>query len=133
MLSPRAWSIPILEMEAPSVKTPRTAFGNPWREGYPFVHAYLGRRGRPPMLILPPGHAQQLGARRGLSQREKWMVRGVLALVAVLAIVLAVSLLTRGQSSRHGCIYVTIPAATGAQQVNECGATARSTCLSASA
>ena len=60
------------------------------------------------------------------------MVRGVLALVAVLAIVLAVSLLTRGQSSRHGCIYVTIPAATGAQQVNECGATARSTCLSAS-
>jgi len=61
-----------------------------------------------PVLILPPGHAQQLGARRALS------------------------LLASGKSSSHGCIYVTIPAATGAQQVSECGATARSTCLSVS-
>ena len=60
------------------------------------------------------------------------MVRGVLGVVAALAVALVVSLLVGGQSSSRGCIYVTIPAATGAQQVNECGATARSTCLSAS-
>src|SRR5436309_11300179 len=84
------------------------------------------------MLILPPGHAQQLGVRRGLSQREKWMVRGVLGVVAVFAIVLVVSLITAGHSSRHGCIYVTIPAATGAEEVYQCGQTARSTCRSVS-
>jgi hypothetical protein len=60
------------------------------------------------------------------------MLRGVLGVVAALAIVLVVSFLISGKSSGHGCIYVTIPAATGAQQVNECGATARSTCLSVS-
>jgi hypothetical protein len=60
------------------------------------------------------------------------MLRGVLGVVAALAVVLVVSLLVNGQSSSHGCIYVTIPAATGAQQVSECGATARSTCLSTS-
>jgi hypothetical protein len=58
------------------------------------------------------------------------MVRGVLGVVAALAVVLVVSFLVAGQSSHRGCIYVTIPAATGAQQVNECGAAARSTCLS---
>jgi hypothetical protein len=84
------------------------------------------------VLILPPGHAQQLGARRTLSRRERWMIRGVLGIVAAIAVALGVSLLVVGQSSSHGCIYVTIPAATGAQQVNECGATARSTCLSVS-
>jgi hypothetical protein len=59
-------------------------------------------------------------------------MRGVLGVVAALAVVLVVSLLVSGKSSSHGCIYVTIPAATGAQQVNQCGATARSTCLSTS-
>ena len=58
------------------------------------------------------------------------MVRGVLGVVALLALVLAVSLITTGHSSRHGCIYVTIAAATGAEQLNQCGPTARATCLS---
>jgi hypothetical protein len=60
------------------------------------------------------------------------MVRGVLGVVTALAVVLAVSLIATGHSSRHGCIYVTIPAATGAEEINQCGQTARSTCLSAS-
>jgi hypothetical protein len=85
------------------------------------------------VLILPPGHAQQLGARRALSRRERYLVRGVLVIVGAIVAVLVVSLLIGGKSSRHGCIYVTIPAATGAQQVNECGAIARYTCLSVGA
>ena len=60
------------------------------------------------------------------------MVRGVLGVVAALAVVLVVSLLAAGHSSRHGCIYVTIPAATGAEEVYQCGQTARSTCRSVS-
>lgn len=59
------------------------------------------------------------------------MVRGVLALVGVAALVLVISLVAAGPSSSHGCIYVTIPAATGAQEINQCGRAARETCASA--
>ena len=58
------------------------------------------------------------------------MLGGVLATVAVVAIVLAISIGTAGKSSAHGCIYATIPGAVGAQQVNQCGAEARGTCQS---
>lgn len=83
------------------------------------------------MLIIPPGHAQSVRAGAALSGREKRMIGGVLAAVALLAVALAISLLSAGPSSSNGCIYVTIPAATGAQQINQCGAQARSTCQSA--
>jgi hypothetical protein len=79
----------------------------------------------------PPGLAQEVAARRGLSRREKWLVRGVIAGVAVLAVVLAVALGTAGTSSAHGCIHATIPGPVGAQEVDQCGAQARVTCQSA--
>ena len=63
-----------------------------------------------------------------LSRRERWMVGGVIGTLAALAVALVVSLVSPGPSSGHGCIYATIPGAVGAQQVHECGATARSTC-----
>ena len=56
------------------------------------------------------------------------MVGGVVGVVAALAVALVISLVTPGPSSGHGCIYATIPGAVGAQQVHECGATARATC-----
>jgi hypothetical protein len=59
------------------------------------------------------------------------MIGTVLVAVAVLTFVLLISLVTAGPSSAKGCIYVTVPAATGAQQINQCGAEARSTCESA--
>ena len=54
----------------------------------------------------------------------------VLALVAALGVAVVIALSTAGRSSASGCIHVTIPAATGAQEINECGATARYTCAS---
>lgn len=80
------------------------------------------------MLILPPGHAQTVRARRQLSLREKWIVSGVLAAVAVIAVVIVVSFAASSKSSSHGCIYATIPGAVGAGQISQCGAQARSTC-----
>jgi hypothetical protein len=80
------------------------------------------------VLILPPGHADAIAARRRLSTRERWMVSGVLAAVVVLALVLVISFSSGGPSSKSGCIYATIPADTGAQQINQCGAQARDTC-----
>jgi hypothetical protein len=83
------------------------------------------------VLIIPPGHAETLRARSRLSKREIWMLGGVLGTIAVLAVVLVISFASSGPSSKSGCIYATIPAATGAQQVHECGAAARSTCATA--
>jgi hypothetical protein len=83
------------------------------------------------VLILPPGHAEAVRARRPLGTREKRLIAALLAAVAALAIVLLVSLGASGSSSRNGCIYATIPAATGAQQISQCGTAARNTCATA--
>jgi hypothetical protein len=61
------------------------------------------------------------------------MVGGVLGVVAALAVVLVISFVSAGPSSGHGCIYATIPGAVGAEQVHDCGATARATCRSVNA
>jgi ABC-type Co2+ transport system permease subunit len=76
------------------------------------------------VLIMP---SDRIPAYR-LSRREKWMLGGVLGVVAALAVVLVISFVSSGPSSGHGCIYATIPGAVGAEQVHECGATARHTC-----
>lgn len=59
------------------------------------------------------------------------MIGGVLGIVAALVLVVVISLATAGPSSSHGCIYVTIPADTGAQEIRQCGTQARSTCATA--
>jgi hypothetical protein len=56
------------------------------------------------------------------------MIRGVIAAVAVLAVVLAVALGTAGTNSAHGCIRATIPGPVGAEEIDQCGAQARATC-----
>ena len=80
----------------------------------------------PAMLIMPSEH----GPVYRPSRREKWMVGGVLGVVAALAVVLVISFVSSGPSSGHGCIYANIPGAVGAEQVHECGDTARATCRS---
>jgi hypothetical protein len=81
-------------------------------------------------VVLPPGHAHAIRSRHVLSQREKWMIGGVLATVAAVVIALIISLSTAGKTSANGCIYATIPGPVGAAQVNECGGAAQSTCAS---
>jgi uncharacterized protein YcfJ len=80
------------------------------------------------VLILPPGHGHAISARRTLTIREKWMIRGVLAVVVAVGIALVISFATAGNSSGHGCIYATIAGDVGAQEIHECGKTARQTC-----
>ena len=56
------------------------------------------------------------------------MIRGALIVVALIAVVIALSLAAGGKSAAHGCIYATIPGDVGAQEVSQCGAGARETC-----
>jgi hypothetical protein len=84
-------------------------------------------------VVLPLGHSKSIGATRALSSRERWMIGTVLGALAALAVVLAVAIGSAGKSSAHGCIYTTIAGPVGAQEISQCGAEARSTCLAASA
>ena len=56
------------------------------------------------------------------------MLRGVLGTVAVVLIAVAIAITTSGQKSGNGCVHVTYAGVIGAQQVNECGASARILC-----
>jgi hypothetical protein len=82
------------------------------------------------MLILPPGHSRTEAAARRLSARERWMVRGVLGAVVVVALVVVISLATAGPTSSRGCIHATIPGPVGAEEIDQCGVQARDTCAS---
>jgi hypothetical protein len=79
-------------------------------------------------MVLPPGHAQVIAGPRRLTTREKRLIAGVLAVVAAIVIVLAISIGTAGSASGHGCIHATIPGAVGAQEIDQCGVQARATC-----
>jgi hypothetical protein len=85
------------------------------------------------VLILPPGHAESIRVSRRLSRREKRLLAVVVTALAVLVAMVVIAVSSGGQSSARGCIYVTIPAPTGAQEISQCGAAARSTCATAGA
>jgi hypothetical protein len=82
-------------------------------------------------MIMPPGHAEAVRARRSVTRRERRLIGGAIGVVIALVAALAISLSTTGPTSGGGCIYLTIAAATGAQQIHQCGPTARATCGSA--
>lgn len=76
------------------------------------------------MLILPPGHAQQLRA----PIRARWMqlLGGVVTLAVVVVAVIAIT--TKGHSSGNGCVDVVIPYSVGGQELYKCGAAAKALC-----
>lgn len=85
------------------------------------------------MMILPPGHAEAIRQPGSIRGREKAMIGGVLALVAVLAVAVVISLGSTERQSGHGCISVGLAYATGGDKLYRCGATARTMCAGANA
>ena len=79
-------------------------------------------------MVLPPGHAQTIAAPRRLTQRERRLIVAVLGIVAALVAALVISIATTGSASGRGCIHTTIPGTVGAQEIDQCGAQARTTC-----
>ena len=83
-------------------------------------------------LMSIPGLAVLYG---GVMQK-RWSINSMMltfvAFCVVLIVAIVISLVAAGKTSSRGCIYVTIPAATGAEQINQCGDAARATCLSTS-
>lgn len=81
-------------------------------------------------MILPSGHAETLNRGRSLRARERWMIGGVLGVLAALAVVLVISIATAGRKSGHGCVSVGLAYSTGGAQVYRCGDAARQLCRS---
>jgi hypothetical protein len=80
------------------------------------------------MLILPPGHAEEIQRRRAFSGRERWMIRGVVGVLAVGVVALVISFVTVGKKTSHGCVSVSLAYSTGGSQIYRCGAGARALC-----
>jgi hypothetical protein len=71
------------------------------------------------------GHAQR--QRQPLTRQQRWAVLLVAAAIAVgAAVVIATA--GSGPISANGCVNVTVPSATGAITLHQCGADARSWC-----
>jgi len=82
-------------------------------------------------VIIPSGYWQQVSRPRRVSRRERWLIGGVLALVAVFAVVIAISLTSLQKTSRDGCIDVSAATVIGGSELYRCGATARGLCTGA--
>ncbi|MHB8690704.1 MAG: hypothetical protein ACYDHH_05615 [Solirubrobacteraceae bacterium] len=84
------------------------------------------------MLIMPPGHAREVAARRPFTRRDRrFLVIGSTVVVAlVLAVIVAIG--SSSPKSGRGCVYVTITSSTGALTIQGCGARARTICAEAS-
>jgi hypothetical protein len=80
------------------------------------------------VLILPPGHHQDVTSHRRLGLRERWLVGVIGAAVAALVIVTLVATASSGPKVGRGCIYLTVASSLGGQQIKGCGADARSIC-----
>ncbi len=85
------------------------------------------------MLILPPGQAEPIVAGHRLSVREKRLIGAVTFALAALAVVLVIALVSGGRASANGCVNATIAGPVGAEEISQCGATARATCATARA
>ena len=57
------------------------------------------------MLILPPGHAQQIRA----PLRARWMQVLGAVVTAAIVVVAVIAITTKGHSSGNGCVDVVIP------------------------
>jgi hypothetical protein len=81
------------------------------------------------VLILPPGHAEQVRAPLRVGVRERWMLWIGGALTVALAAIAVIAITTSGRSSRNGCVSVTISYSLGGQEIYKCGQAARSFCV----
>jgi hypothetical protein len=81
-------------------------------------------------MPLPPGYEQARGSRR-VSRRERWLIAGVLAASALIAVIVVVSFTSHQRKSQNGCIDVSAATVIGGSELYRCGATARGLCTSA--
>lgn len=83
-------------------------------------------------MPLTPDHQRQTVPLRRLSVRERWLVRIMAGVTALIAVAVVIAIATSGPSSANGCVHAIFPGPVGAEQVNQCGSQARSLCATLS-
>src|ERR1700761_7267957 len=78
-------------------------------------------------MPLPLGHNQSTRPAR-VSGRERWLIAGVLAASAVIAVVILISFTSHQKQSRNGCIDVSAATVIGGSELYKCGQAARDLC-----
>ena len=81
-------------------------------------------------MPLPIGHGQQTAPSR-VTRRERWLIGGVLAACAAIAVVVAISFTSHQRTSQHGCIDVSAATVIGGSELYRCGQAARGLCTAA--
>jgi hypothetical protein len=85
------------------------------------------------MLVLPPGHAEELQRPRyHLNLRERWIIGSLLVILAALVVALVVSISTSEHKTAGGCVDVKFPTTIGGAEIYKCGQQARVLCSSVS-
>jgi hypothetical protein len=84
------------------------------------------------VLILPPGHAREIAAKRPFTTRDRRFLVVGCGTVLALVIAIIVAIGSSSPKSAHGCVYVTVTSSTGALTIQGCGAHARAICAEAS-
>jgi hypothetical protein len=80
------------------------------------------------MLIMPTGHGREVFGPPRFSHREKWIVGVGVAMLAVLAVVVAISFTSTQRKSQNGCIDVSAATVIGGSELYRCGEAARDLC-----
>ncbi len=80
------------------------------------------------MLILPPGHYQEISRPRKLGAREKWIIGSGAGLLAVIAVAIVIALTSVQRTSKNGCIDVSAATVIGGSELYRCGSAARALC-----
>ena len=81
-------------------------------------------------MPLPTGHWEHSTGPRQINRRERWLIAGVVAGVAVVVIAVVIAFTTHQHKSRNGCIDVSAATAIGGSELYRCGTAARDLCTS---
>ena len=81
-------------------------------------------------MPLPTGHWDHSSGPRRLRPRERWLIGGVLGVVAVGVVAVVIALASHQHKSRNHCIDVSAATAIGGSELYRCGTAARQLCTS---
>lgn len=82
-------------------------------------------------MIIPSGHWHEISQPHRVSRRERWLIGGVLALIAVFGVAIVIAFTSHQKASRDGCIDVSAATVIGGSELYRCGSAARGLCTSA--
>ncbi len=81
-------------------------------------------------MIIPSGHWQRVSEPRRITRRERWLIGGVVGLLAVVVVAVAIAFTSHQRTSHHGCIDVSAATVIGGSDLYRCGEAARGLCTS---